>query len=146
MLMMRLKKLLKVFSPAIALCMVAFFTIGSAQAAPKKTPVYINSIYTAGSYPTFTGTFEVHGAFETAGTVTMVVDFNINGTRAHCFYTFVDEHGTFTVREECTFATDPARGRWEIVDGTGAYAGLRGNGSALMPANEELWQGVIFQE
>ena len=141
---MRLKKLLKVFSPAIALCIIAFFTIGSAQAAPKKTPVYINSTFTAGAYPTFTGTFTITGAFEESGTVTMVVDFNINGTRAHCFYTFVGENGTITAREECTYATDPAQGRWEIVSGTGAYENLRGNGSSLMPPHHENWQGVIY--
>jgi hypothetical protein len=144
---MRYKKLLKL-SPAIALCMIAFFTIGSAQAAPKKAAVTIRSIYVLcpGCYPTFQGTFTISGAFETSGTVTMVVDFNSDRTRAHCLYTFVDGNGTITIREECVFATDPAQGRWEIVSGTGAYENLRGNGSALMPGNQENWEGVIFRE
>ena len=79
----------------------------------------------------------------------MVVDVIANGNRvvvAHCFYTFVTPNGTFTAREECTFATDPAQGRWEIVSGTGAYANLRGNGSSLMPGPgvQELFVGVIY--
>jgi hypothetical protein len=146
---MRHKKLLYLFSPAIALCMTAFFTTGSAQAAPKKTPVFINSIYTAKVNPnTFTGTFTITGALNTSGIATMVVDLKSNFTGAHCDYTFVDGNGTITVHEECTdFSADPADpaiGRWEIVSGTGAYANLRGNGSALMPGNEENWEGVIY--
>ena len=138
---------LKLFSPAIVLCVVAFFSIASVQAAPAKAPIFINSAYDLSCcYPTFTGTYTMSGAFESSGTVTMVVDFNSDGTRAHCTYTFVDGNGkgTITIREECVFATDPAQGRWEIVSGTGAYEGLRGNGSALMPGNEENWQGVIY--
>ena len=141
------KNSLKLFSPAIVLCIVAFVTIGSVQAAPTKAAVFINSAYDLSCcYPTFTGTYTITGAFESSGTVTMVVDFNSDRTRAHCLYTFVDGNGngTITIREECVFATDPAQGRWEIVSGTGAYEGLRGNGSALMPGNEENWQGVIY--
>ena len=88
----------------------------------------------------------MHGAIETSGTVTMEADFNPNGTRAHCLYVFDDGTGTITIREQCVFATPllPGRGRWEIVGGTGAYAGLRGNGSALMPDIRELWEGFIY--
>ena len=141
----------KLFSAAIALCMIAFFTIGSvpSQAAPKKTPVTINSVYTyliPGTL-TFTGTFTINiggGAFVTTGDATMVVDLNSHGNRAHCLYTFEADEGTLIIREECTFSTDPAQGRWEIVSGTGAFEGLRGNGSALMPGNQENWVGFIY--
>jgi hypothetical protein len=74
----------------------------------------------------------------------MYTSFNSKGTRAHCLYVFVSEDGTFTVREDCEFFTDPAHGIWRIVSGTGAYRHLQGIGSALMPDNLEIWTGVVF--
>ena len=136
----------KFFTSAIVVCIIALFTMGwvpSPTSAPNKTPITINSSYEFSSYP-FPGTFYTHGALEIQGTVTMEVDFNSNGTRAHCLYTFVAPGGTFTVKEQCVFATSPAQGRWEIVSGTGDYANLKGNGSALMPGNEENWEGFIY--
>src|SRR6266487_4396664 len=109
------------------------------QTASHPTPITINSVYDFSSYP-FPGTFYTHGALEIAGTVTMEVDGNYYGNRAHCLYTFVAPEGTFIVKEECTFSTSPARGSWQIVSGTGAYTNLKGNGSALMPGNEENWE------
>ena len=137
----------KIFSAAIALLLIAFFTTSWVSPTPalKKTFVTINSEYdfTSGIYP-FPGTFYTHGALEIAGTVTMEVDGNIHGNRAHCLYMFVAPEGTFIIKEECTFSTSPARGSWQIVSGTGAYANLRGNGSALMPGNQENWVGFIY--
>ncbi len=141
----------KFFSAAIALLLIAFFTTSwvSPTPAPKKTPINktpitINSVYDLSSYP-FPGTFYTHGALEIEGTVTMEVDGNPNAPIFHCLYTFVAPEGTFIVREECVFATPrQGQGRWEIVSGTGAYANLRGNGSALMPGNQENWVGFIY--
>ena len=136
----------KFFSAAIALLLIAFFTTSWVfpTPAPKKTPITINSAYDFSSYP-YPGTFYTHGALEIAGTVTMEVNANINSTRLHCLYTFVAPEGTLIIREECVFATPlKGQGRWEIVSGTGAYANLRGNGSALMPGNQENWEGVIY--
>ena len=136
----------KFFSAAIALLLIVFFTTSwvSPRLAPPKTPITINSAYDFSSYP-YPGTFYTHGALEISGTVTMEVDGNINGTRAHCLYTFVAPEGTFTVRERCVFTTPlQGQGRWEIVSGTGAYTNLKGNGSALMPGNQENWEGVIY--
>src|SRR5437016_1427836 len=95
-------------SAAIALCMIAFFTIGSvrSQAAPKKQAITINSVYTARLGPTtFTGTFTMSGAVVTSGTARMEVHFI--GPSAHCLYTFesTDGSGTIIIQEQCNFTT-----------------------------------------
>ena len=134
----------KCFSAAIALLLIAFFTTSwlAPTPTPKKTPITINSAFDFSSYP-YPGTFYTHGALEIQGTVTMEVD-GTNFPILHCLYTFVAPEGTFTAKENCTFATSPALGRWKIVNGTGAYANLRGNGFALMPGNQENWVGFIY--
>ena len=136
----------KIFSAAIALLLIAFFTTSwvFSTPTPKKTPITINSVYDLSSYP-FQGTYYTHGALEIEGTVTMLVEGNPNAPIFHCLYTFVAPEGTFIIREECVFATPlHGQGRWKVVSGTGAYANLRGNGSALMPGNQENWVGVIY--
>ncbi len=135
----------KIFSAVIALLLIAFFTTSWVfpTPAPKKTPITINSVYDPSSYP-FHGTFYTHGALEIEGTVIMEV-YHPNATIFHCVYTFVAPEGTFIIHERCVYSTPlQGQGRWEIVSGTGAYANLRGNGSALMPGNQENWVGVIY--
>jgi hypothetical protein len=137
----------KFFSSAIALLLIAFFTTSWVFPTPatKKGPIIINSVYDLGGPYPFQGTFYTHGALEIEGTVTMEVDVNPNATRIHCLYTFAAPEGTIIIRERCVFATPlQGQGRWEIVGGTGAYTNLKGNGSALMPGNEENWVGVIY--
>ena len=138
----------KCFSAAIALCMIAFFTIGlvPAQSAPKPTPVTITATFDFSTYPDVAGTFTTSGTLTISGDATMHVDSNANGTRAHCVVTLMasDGTGTIIIHQQCQFATSPSKGRWEIVSGTGAYANLRGNGSLLMPDDEEAMTGVIY--
>jgi hypothetical protein len=134
----------------LAAFVVAIFTTTlSSQAAPQKIGVAINSEYDfGGGYP-FPGTFtmSVDGVVVAAGTVTMEVGSNENGMRFHCLYRFTPTSGpagTFIIREQCAFAPEPDRGRWEIVSGTGAYENVKGNGSALMPGNQENWIGSLY--
>ena len=81
----------------------------------------------------------------------MVAHLNTNGIVYHCIWTLTDGNGTITLHEQCEQGSSVAQGRWEIVNGTGAYTNLRGNGSSLMPygvdgipAYWELLTGVIF--
>jgi hypothetical protein len=141
-------KLFKKFT-AIALWMIAISMINfmPAQAAPKKIAVAINSAYDFGAYP-FQGIFTITigGAVVASGTVVMEVAA-LSEPVFHCRYTFestVGWVGTLIINEQCVFATDPWRGRWEIESGTGDFENLRGNGSALMPANEENWEGFLY--
>ncbi len=148
----------KLISGAIALGMIAFFTIGSVPSASASppTPVTITGVYDFTNFPNTTGTFTASGALgNLSGTSTMHVDLNpTNGIRAHCVVTLIPSNGlgTIIIDQQCQFATSmPApypngqgKGRWEIVSGTGAYANLNGNGSLTMPGNEEAMTGVIY--
>lgn len=100
-----------------------------------------------GAYP-FPGVFtiSIKGAEVASGTVGMEVAVRSEQV-FHCRYTFVSTVGligTLIINEQCVFATDPWEGRWEIESGTGDFANLRGNGSALMPGVEENWVGFLY--
>ena len=135
-------------SAAIALCMVAFFTMDSAPSASASTPtpVTITATFDFAGFPNVTGTFTTSGALTISGPATMHVDLNYNGTRAHCVVTLIAPLGNIIIHQECQFATRPPSGRWEIVSGTGAYANLNGNGSLTMPPPlNEAMTGFIYQ-
>ncbi len=153
----------KLFSAAIALGVIAFFTMGSVPcySAPTPVPVTITGVYDFSTFPNVTGTFTASGALgNLSGTSTMNVGLNENGIRAHCVVTLTpsDGSGTIIIDQQCQFATSmPApyptgqgKGRWEIVGGTGAYANLNGNGSLTMPTSaqgfpEEAMTGFIYR-
>jgi hypothetical protein len=139
----------KMFSAAIALCVIAFFTTGSVPSASASalTPVTITAVYDFSTFPNVTGTFTTSGALTISGASTMQVDLNpFNGVRAHCVVTlFPSTGGSIIIDQQCQFASPTPKGRWEIVGGTGAYANLNGNGSLTMPPNTEAMTGVIFQ-
>jgi hypothetical protein len=140
----------KFFSAPIVLCMIAFFTMSwthsptSTPAPVKSTPVRIIATFTDVSTLTQTGTFTTSGALNISGDVIMVISLNANGTIAHCVLTLTASDGTITIDQQCQFATVPPVGRWEITSGTGAYWNLKGNGSLLMPGNDEDMTGVIY--
>ena len=138
----------KIISAAIALCMIAYFTMGSVPSASASppTPVTITAVFNFATFPNVTGTFTTSGALTISGGATMDVYSNVNGVRAHCVVTLTasDGSGTITIHQECQFASSPPKGRWEIVSGTGAYADVRGNGSLRMPPNTEAMRGFIY--
>src|SRR5205814_9033854 len=105
----------KVLSAAIALCMVAFFTIGSvpSASAATPTPVTITAVYDFSTFPDVTGTFTTTGALTISGVSTMHVDLNpFNGTRAHCVVTlFPSNGGTIIIDQQCQFASPTPKGR-----------------------------------
>jgi hypothetical protein len=136
----------KLFSAAIALCLIALFTVGW-KPIPARMPsvVTITCSYNFSTFPNVTGTFVTTGALTISGTTTMLI--HPMGKRAHCdvVLTASDGSGTITIDQECEFAGDyPNRGQWQIQSGTGAYTNLKGNGPLTMPGNEEAMTGVIY--
>ena len=138
----------KILSVAIALCMVAFFTMGSVPSvsATTPTPVTITGVFDFSTFPNLSGTFTTTGALTISGPATMHIDPIVPGTVAHCVVTLIpsDNSGTIIIDQQCHFATSPPAGRWEIVSGTGAYVNLQGNGSLTMPPNTEAMTGFIY--
>jgi len=139
----------KLFPAAIALCVIAFFTMGSVPSASASTliPVTITARYDFSTFPNVTGTFTTTGLGGISGITTMHVDPLGNlGTVAHCVVTlFPSTGGSIIIDQECQFATSPPKGRWEIVGGTAPYANLNGHGPLTMPPDEEAMTGVIYQ-
>ena len=140
----------KILSAAIALCVIAFFTMGSVPSAsafpPTPVPVTITATFDFSNFPNVSGTFTTTGALTISGASFMHVDLNpFNGVRAHCVVTlFPSTGGTIIIDQQCQFASSPPKGRWEIVSGTGAYANLNGNGSLTMPPETEAMTGFIY--
>ena len=141
----------KLFSGAIALCVIAIFTIGwvPSSSAASPTPVSITAYFDPSGFPDEVGTFTTSGALTISGDATMHVELNRIATIAHCVVTLIasDGSGTITIHQQCQLVTPyPYRGRWEIVGGTGAYADLNGNGSLTMPdpPDTEAMTGFIY--
>ena len=138
----------KFISAAIALCVIAFFTMGSAPSASASTPipVTITATFDFSNFPNVSGTFTTTGALTISGLATMHVDFLNASTTAHCVVTLIAPNGTIFIDQQCQFASPTPKGRWEIVSGTGAYANLNGNGSLTMPPPLiEAMTGFIYQ-
>lgn len=119
------------------------FVVAPSEAAPKKEAIHIYAAFPGATFDE-TGTFVATGALNISGKVTMHVE--ANGMTDHCVVTLTpdDGSGTITIHQQCQFATNPIKGRWQIVSGTGDYADLKGNGSLLMPGNDEDMTGFIY--
>jgi hypothetical protein len=106
----------------------------------NPVPTTITLTYTGfDAYPTLYCSFTSEGGLQASGTATMVV--NTFGNVFHCHTTFVTEQGTFTIQEECNQTTWV--GQWQIVEGTGAYENLHGNGKLSMPDWGTIYTGKI---
>ncbi len=105
----------------------------------KPIPVTITMAITGGAFPTFTGPITTTGDIIPPGEGSMYV--NSFGNVFHCIITLVNSEGTLKIREECNKTT--FMGQWQIVEGTGAYVNLRGNGKVMMPRRFEVLEGTI---
>lgn len=140
----------KIFSIAVTFLLIAFLTtswVSSTQAQkPTEVSITVPFKFTSGAFPNFTfdGPFTISGAIEASGNARMDASLNANGMVYHCTWTLTDASGgTITLHEQCEMGSNPVKGRWEIVSGTGKYENIRGNGSALMP---DVGDPNIYQE
>ncbi len=101
--------------------------------AAKPQPVFIVIHDFTVSDDTAVGTFESTGAIVTSGGESQV--FRVNGLSLHCVHTLTAAEGTIVIHSQCNLVTNV--GQWRVVSGTGAYAGLKGNGSLLMVFNPD---------
>ncbi len=121
-------------------------SVATSKAKPEK--VSITMSFTTLVDGVWQGTFTTSGsnALPASGTCTMAAEARgKNGI--HCVNTVITEEGTLTINSYCTFSTNPSKGQWHIVSGTGAYADLKGNGSLLMPMSEtpiEAFTGRLY--
>ena len=114
--------------------------VSTALNSGKPIPVTITLTITGGAFPTFTGPITTTGDLIPPGQGSMYV--NSFGNVFHCTITLVTSEGTLNIKEECNKAT--FMGQWQIVDGTGAYVNLRGNGKVMMPLGFEVLEGIIY--
>ena len=106
----------------------------------KPIPVTITMTITGGAFPTYTGPITTTGDLIPPGEGSMYV--SSFGNVFHCTITLVTSEGTLEIREECNKTT--FMGQWQIIDGTGAYVNLRGNGKVMMPRGFEVLEGIIY--
>jgi hypothetical protein len=86
---------------------------------------------------TQSGTFHMAGALSDSGDVTAVFTVTPSGDRSAVLegdHTMVGENGTLVVHTRARVYPFPAarafvEGKWNVVSGSGAYAGMNGGGS-----------------
>ena len=133
----------------VGLALLGALPVASTAAASAPTPVTIQTQKPFGPAP---GTFSATGAISDSGTFANVRR-TIGGIGAptflinHLEQRFEGAFGSFTLRAEIkeTLTADPfvltGEGTWAVLDGTGAYATLRGHGTVTGTADEHT--GVI---
>lgn len=135
----------------IAVCMMVSSLVSSFKTIPsvsKSTtfnragPITIiglgNPLLTQGS--TYFGTVTATGAFQAAGTYEMPTE--VHGMALHCTFLITFPNGTITIRMNCNMVT--FNGAWQVLKGTGAYSNLKGNGSLIMPNDDdEILNGTV---
>ena len=124
-------------SPSI---LTANAVVSNTPKSNKPTSVTITMTITGGTFPTFTGPITTTADVIPPGEGSMFV--NSFGNVFHCIITLITSEGTLTIREECNKTT--FMGQWQIMEGTGAYVNLRGNGKVMMPRGFEVLEGVIY--
>ncbi len=117
----------------------------SASASPSQ-PISIATSKPPGPVP---GTFAASGAFADSGTINNLSfapsafgspTFGVS----HITILFAGSAGTFTLKAQITetLTSDPNvltdNGTWTIIDGTGAYANLRGQGTVVGTVDDNV--------
>lgn len=135
---------------AIMLCMLAFISLSSfsynqnpslsKSKVHKPEAITFHTVSTSSEGSTYFGTVEVSGGITAQGTYTMPTE--LMGMALHCTLFLELPDGDITIRMNCNMVT--FNGSWQILEGSGAYANLKGNGSLNMPDDvQEILIGKI---
>lgn len=82
---------------------------------------------------------DAHGAIHATGKWAMSV--TVTGKAFHCINTMTFPDGEIIAISNCNTVT--MKGTWHVISGTGAYEGIKGNGSLVMLSYGEEWEGTV---
>lgn len=127
----------------IATVAVAFAASSSASGSQDIT------IQTSKAPGPVSGAFAATGAFVDSGAINnLTIGFSALGAPdfgiTHVTILFIGDEGTFTLKAQIkeTLTSDPNvltdTGRWTIIAGTGAYAGLHGEGTVVGTVDDNV--------
>jgi len=141
----------KSLSAAIALCMIAFFSMSWAPLNIKNTsPIFKSSKYHQPEsveirfYRIVGKTFTMEGAINTTGTFTFTPENT--GQAYHCTAVLNSNDGfsTLVATANCNRITMEGVWRVEGGSGTGIFADVEGEGKIMMGiAGCEVWEGTF---
>ena len=144
-------KRISIFTAATAACLIAFVMMSSFMMIPsasaskaltlnRSEPIHIFGTITSADGTTYYGPVTLSGAINASGT--FVMPSQLIGMALHCTFVLKLPNGNITIRMNCNMVT--FNGRWKILEGTGAYQNLKGEGSLVMPNdNDEILDGII---
>lgn len=118
--------------------------LSAQSAAPAPVSIKIHDFAT--SAVTQVGTFVASGAIASSGAESQVI--RVEGATLHCVHTLTAAEGTIVIDSQCNLVQKA--GQWRVVSGTGAYSGLKANGSLLMVFTNdpteayELLDGLVY--
>ena len=112
--------------------------------ATESQPITLETVKAKGPVA---GTFEANGAFTDSGAINnLSIHFAHTPTfvTTHPTILFTGNAGTFTIKAQIkeTVTSDPAiatnAGTWVVIEGPGAYANLRGQGTVTGTTNDHV--------
>jgi hypothetical protein len=144
----RIWRLLRAASLIGVVSSMIVVSAGAAEAAPS--PVSI--VAAAADGPGFGGVWQASGAISDSGTFVRT-ELHFSESPEHspvvgAFQVqleFSGSQGTFTLRDELMFSPSGLTGSWQVVSGTGAYAGASGHGTSefVFSAASTVFTGVM---
>ena len=106
----------------------------------KRVPITFFTSATSAEASTYFGIVEASGGINKSGTYVMPTE--VHGMALHCLLIITFPDGTITIRMNCNMKT--GNGRWQVLEGTGVYAELEGNGPLVMPnETDEILTGTL---
>jgi hypothetical protein len=132
-----------------AVCVLVALLLPLVATANQGRDVAIEMEGTLVGPTTVAGTWTATGAIADSGTYVEEAEF-LPGRKLRGVKTLVGAKGTIVLRAKASYVfSTPTRltfsggGHWEILSGTGAYAGLVGGGNPAVEGSGDLATGVV---